>query len=150
MMREKGEPANLRQRNARERVRKLRRPVSRLGGIQLTLLGNPAPMQALLRRLQSEGIAVDVANDLEAARRLFFGAGGHDCLVLAPDVRPGLAAQVLQSLRTVDPELPTATFGPDVRRADSPTRTAMLAGFHPSSRAGAGALLRFLGALRLR
>ena len=87
---------------------------------------------------------------LAAARRLFFGAGGHDCLIVAPDVRPGLAAQVLQSLRTVDPELPTATFGPVVRRADSPTRTAMLAGFHPSSRAGAGALLRFLGALRLR
>jgi len=116
----------------------------------LTLLGDPAPMQVLLQRLQSEGIAVDIARDLAAARRLFFGAGGHDCLIVAPDVRPGLATRVLQSLRTVDPELPTATFGPDVRRADSPTRTAMLAGFHPSSRAGAGALLRFLGALRLR
>ncbi len=116
----------------------------------LTLLGDPTPMQALLRLLQSEGIVVDVATDMASARRLFFGAGGHDCLVLAPDVRPGLAAQVLHALRTVDPDLPTATFGPYVRRSDSPTRTAMLAGFHPSSRAGAGALLRFLRALRLR
>jgi hypothetical protein len=116
----------------------------------LALLGDPTPMQSLLRQLRDEGFSVDVATSLADARQLFFGAGGHDCLVLAPDVRPGLARDVLQSLRTVDPELPTATFGPDVRRAISPSRTAMLAAFHPSSRAGAGALLRFLRALRGR
>jgi len=116
----------------------------------LTLLGNPMPMQALLRQLHEEGIHVDVATSLADARQLFFGSGGHDCVVVAPDVPPGLAQQVLRSLRTVDPELPTASFGPDVRRADAPTRTAMLAGFHPSSRAGAGALLRFLRGLRRR
>ncbi|MBM4060451.1 MAG: hypothetical protein FJ265_05050 [Planctomycetes bacterium] len=110
----------------------------------LTLLGDPAPMQELLRQLAAAGIAVDVARDLAAARQLFFGTGGHDCLLVGPDVRPALAKSVLQSLRTVDPWLPTATFGPDLRRADAPTRTAMLAGFHPGSRAGAGALLRFL------
>ena len=104
-------------------------------------------MQALLRELHAQGFAVDVANDLTSARRLFFGAGGHDCLVVAPDVRPGLAVRVLQSLRTVDPLLPSATFGPDLRQHEAPTRTVMLAGFHPSSRAGTGALLRFLRAL---
>jgi len=116
----------------------------------LTLLGDPVPMQALLLQLRDEGIAVDVAHSLADARALFFGKGGHDCLVVGPDVAPGLATRVLRSLRTVDPHLPTATFGPDLRKADAPTRTAMLAGFHPGSRAGAGALLRFLHALRRR
>jgi hypothetical protein len=116
----------------------------------LTLLDDPVPMQPLLLELRSHGIHVDTARDLIDARALFFGAGGHDCLVVAHDVRPGLATSVLRSLRTVDPQLPTATFGPDLRRKESPTRTAMLAGFHPGSRAGAGALLRFLRELTRR
>lgn len=110
----------------------------------LTLLSDPAPMQVLLQQLTEAGFSVDVARDLSDAQKLFFGAGGHDCLVVGPDVRPGLARSVLESLRSVDPELPTATFGPDLRRPDAPTRTAVLAAYHPSSRAGAGALLRFL------
>jgi len=114
----------------------------------LTLLGDPVPMQSLLQQLRDEGISVDIAHTLADARQLFFGSGGHDCLVVAPDIGPGLATKVLQSLRTVDPGLPTATFGPDLHREEAPTRTAMLAGFHPSSRAGVGALLRFLHALR--
>lgn len=122
-------------------------PAERQPGI-LALLGDPKPMQALLTHLRSLGITVDVASGLTEARRLFFGAGGHDCLVVGPDVRPAIATRVLASLRTVDPELATATFGPEVAR--DPTRTAMLAGFHPSSRAGQGALLRFLRTLRLR
>ncbi|HEX5053829.1 MAG TPA: hypothetical protein VFZ65_18770 [Planctomycetota bacterium] len=104
-------------------------------------------MQTLLQALQAQGITVDVAVDLAGARRLFFGAGGHDCLVVGPDVRPGLAARVLESLRTVDPHLSTATFGPDLRQQAAPLRSARLAGFHPGSRAGAGALLRFLRTL---
>lgn len=110
----------------------------------LTLLGDRLPMEALLRELDSQGFRVDVAHTLGDARALFFGAGGHDCLVVAPDVGPGLASKVLNSLRTVDPELPTASFGPSLRGKEAPTRTAHLAGFHPGSRAGAGALLRFL------
>ncbi|MBL8748861.1 MAG: hypothetical protein JNK78_06860 [Planctomycetes bacterium] len=113
----------------------------------LALLDDPAPMEPLLLELRSHGICVDIAHDLAQARRLFFGAGGHDCLVVAPDVRPGLATQVLQSLRTVDPRLPSATFGPDLHHKQTPLRSAMLAAFHPGSRAGAGALLRFLRTL---
>jgi hypothetical protein len=124
-------------------------PTERPIGV-LALLDDPAPIQPLLLELRSQGIRVDVARDLAGARVLFFGAGGHDCLVVAHDVRPALATRVLQSLRTVDPGLPTATFGPDLRRNESPTRTAMLASFHPGSRAGAGALLRFLRALSPR
>ncbi len=114
----------------------------------LTLLGDPQPMQNLLRELATHGFRVDVAHGLDEARRLFFGAGGHDCLVVAPDIGPGLATRVLDSLRTVDPELPTATFGPALRRSEAPTRTAHLASLHPGSRAGTGALLRFLHNLR--
>lgn len=113
----------------------------------LALLGDPRPMQALLTSLREQNISVDIATSLVDARRVFFGAGGHDCLVLAPDVVPGLASKVLHSLRAVDPELPTASFGPGFRRGHVPPRSAMLAGFHPSSRAGAGALLRFLAGL---
>ena len=107
-------------------------------------------MQPLLQQLRSQGIQVDVASDLGAARALFFGAGGHDCLVIAHDVQPGLAARVLRSPRTVDPELPAATFGRAPVREAVPTRTARLSGFHPGSRAAAGALLRFLRALSRR
>lgn len=116
----------------------------------LLLLNDPLPMQPLLLHLRSHGFSVDLANDLASAQRLFFGAGGHDCLVVAPDVRPGLVGQVLQSLRTVDPKLPTATFGPGLQRRSSSIRTAMLAAFHPGSRAGTGALLRFLRGLSPR
>lgn len=110
----------------------------------LALLDDPAPMQPLVLQLRSQGFHVDTAHDLADARALFFGAGGHDCLVVAHDVRPGVAAAVLQSLRSVDPDLPTATFGPDPAPRTSSGRTARLSGFHPGSRAGVGALVRFL------
>ena len=104
-------------------------------------------MQALLEGLREQQVAVDVATDLACARRLFFGSGGHDCIVLAPDVAPGLASRVLASLRSIDPDLASATFGPAVSARGCASRTATLAGYHPGSRAGIGALLRFLAGL---
>ena len=109
-------------------------------------------MQALLADLRDQCIAVDVAKGLTEARTAFFGSGGHDCIVLGPDVSPGLAARVLGSLRAVDPNLAAAAFGPGQAESGpgadrARSRTAMLAGFHPSSRAGKGALLRFLTGL---
>jgi hypothetical protein len=106
-------------------------------------------MQPLLAHLRELGMRVDVATDVADARALFFGTGGHDCLVIAPDVRPGVAARVAQSLRAVDPELPLATFGGELAGSVRRARDAVLA-LHPGSRAGAGALVRFLRALRLR
>jgi hypothetical protein len=123
-------------------------PNERQPGI-LALLADPAPMRPLLSHLQGLGIVVDVVNDLASARASFFSSGGHDCLVIAPDVRPGIASQVAQSLRSVDPELPMATFGPAVGD-NAKSRLAMLAAFHPGSRAGTGAFLRFLHGVRLR
>jgi hypothetical protein len=116
----------------------------------LALLGNPTPMQALLTQLRELGMRVDAVEDLAGARASFFGTGGHDCLVVGPDVRPGLALQVARSLRAIDPQLPMATFGPDLGSQDRKAHEAVLAAFHPSSRAGAGALLRFLRGVRLR
>ena len=101
-------------------------------------------LNGMLEQLQQSGFGIDVAKTVTEARAAFFGAGGHHCLVIAPDVAPGIAGQVMHTLRAVDPELPTATFGPRLDAERAPSRTAMLAGFHPSSRAGVGAFLRFL------
>lgn len=114
----------------------------------LALSGAPERFAPLLAALRAAGLAVDLAEDLASARALFFGAGGHDCLVVDHDVRPGLAAAVANALRAVDPELATATFGPALPTPAAPRRHARLAAFHPTSRAGTGALLRFLHGLR--
>ncbi|MFO1078748.1 MAG: hypothetical protein U1E73_13585 [Planctomycetota bacterium] len=114
----------------------------------LAVLGDPRPMQALFAALREQAIDVDVATSLADARSAFFGAGGHDCLVLGPDVGRGLAVRIMHSLRAVDPNLPTASFGPDVREDTACSRTAALSAYHPGSRAGTGALLRFLTDLR--
>jgi len=100
-------------------------------------------MQAMIEQLRAAGFGVDTARSLAAARQVFFGAGGHDCLLVAPDVAPGIAGAVVGSLREVDPGLPAVSFGPPLPRDTALARTAAL-GFHPSSRAGVGALLRFL------
>jgi hypothetical protein len=115
----------------------------------LLLARDAATLQPLLQHLQRLGMHVDVAGDLATARALFFSTGGHDCLVVGPDVRPGVAARVARSLRSVDPELPMATFGPRLGPASRPARHAVLAGYHPGSRAGAGALVRFLRVVRM-
>lgn len=122
-------------------------PARQLG--VLFLLGDPTPVQPLLVQLRSLGLSIDTAVDGQDARTTFFAAGGHDCLVIAPDVRPGIARSVVQSLRGLDPELPMATFGPAVTGGARSNRVN-LASYHPASRAGTGALLRFLRTLRLR
>lgn len=104
-------------------------------------------LDGLLQELQQAGFGVDLAKDVAEARSMFFGAGGHHCLLVAPDVAPGVAGQVLHTLRAVDPDLPLASFGPRGDAPRAPCRTAQLAGYHPSSRAGIGAFLRFLRAL---
>ncbi|MFT4512532.1 MAG: hypothetical protein ACI91B_001228 [Planctomycetota bacterium] len=112
----------------------------------LALLADPKPMQALLTALRLEGVHVDAVDDLQTARSKFFSSGGHGCLIIGPDVPPGVANKVAHSLDAIDPELAMATFGPQLNDR-SVLRTAKLAGFHPSSRAGLGALLRFLRSL---
>ncbi|MCB9877057.1 MAG: hypothetical protein H6835_05580 [Planctomycetes bacterium] len=116
----------------------------------LALCGDPQPMHALLVHLRQAGLQVDAVRNLADARSTFFGAGGHDCLVIGPDVAPGLASRVAASLASVDPALALATFGPKLGDSRAAARTARLGAFHPSSRAGQGALLRFLRSLSRR
>tara|TARA_R110002072_G_scaffold46591_1_gene128781 strand:+ start:22178 stop:22555 length:378 start_codon:yes stop_codon:yes gene_type:complete len=112
----------------------------------LALLGDPQPMQALLAALRLEGVHIDTCCDLQGARSTFFQNGGHSGLVIGPNVQPGIANKVAQSLGAIDPDLAMATFGPPLNDR-SVLRTKKLSGFHPSSRAGQGALLRFLRSL---
>lgn len=112
----------------------------------LAVLGDTRPMQSLLGQLSDHGFAVDTANDLAAAQKAFFGSGGHHCLVVGPDVAPGLAGAIVSSLREVDPELPALTYGPDLPDKAQESRTTSVS-FHPGSRAGAVALIRFLRGL---
>jgi hypothetical protein len=93
-------------------------------------------MQSLLSQLEDHGFAIDIARDLAAAQRAFFGSGGHHCIVVGPDVAPGLAGAIVDSL----------PYGPELVRDDAKSRTTAV-GFHPGSRAGAVALIRFLRGL---
>lgn len=112
----------------------------------LALLADPTPMRPLLAQLREQGFHVDAVRGLDQARASFYEAGGHDCLVVGPDVAPGLAERVASSLSRVYPGVAIATFGPEIGR-DTPSRQAHLGGYHPGSRAGQGALLRFLRGL---
>ena len=106
----------------------------------LALVGSPEPLAGLLATLQRMGFGVDLARELRAAQSTFFQSGGHELLVLAPDVAPGLARQVLDSLRQVDPDLAVITYGSALSRNLLPLGVTSLT-LHPSSRAGLGAFL---------
>jgi hypothetical protein len=117
-------------------------PASRLDLLALCI--NAQPLQPMMDQLAGLGIQVDVAHSAQDAMQSFFHSGGHQCLVLGPDVAPGVAAHVVRALRAVDPELPTVDFGPNAAANQPASRSCRLGAFHPSSRAGVGALLRFL------
>ena len=53
----------------------------------LMLQDDARTMEALRLALTRAGIPVDVVTDLDQARATFFGAGGHGCLVVAPNYR---------------------------------------------------------------
>jgi hypothetical protein len=112
----------------------------------LAVLGDLRPMQALLTALSDLGFTVDVVKDAAAARTAFFSSGGHHCVVFGPDVTPGVAGAIARSLREVDPALPALSYGPRVDNQGQESRTESI-GLHPGSRAGQGALLRFLAEL---
>ena len=106
-------------------------------------------VSGLCTALCRHGIAIDVAGDADEAQRLFLDCGGHRLLVLGPDIGQGLARQVVACLRNVDPQLPVVAFGPETFRQDPPARLTRLPDFHPSSRAGIGAVLKAIQGLSL-
>jgi hypothetical protein len=97
--------------------------------------------------LEQQGIAIDIASSAAQARDLFLDRGGHRLLVIGPDVGQGLAQQVLAGLRGADPRLPVVAFGPACFRNNTPDGLTRIPDFHPSSRAGIGALLKVLQGL---
>ncbi len=109
----------------------------------LALVRSPEPLEGLLTSLEGMGFRIDQAEDPKSARLAFFQSGGHQILLLAPDVPPGIARQVLESLRQLDPDLPVIAYGDCLTRKPLPTGVTALS-LHPSSRAGLGALLRVM------
>jgi len=104
----------------------------------------------LCAALEQHGVAVDIALSATQARDLFLARGGHQVLVVGPDAGQGLAQQVVQDLRCADPDLPVVAFGSGCFRSTPPAGLTRIAHFHPSSRAGIGALLRVLRSLPVR
>ncbi len=102
----------------------------------------------LCSALEQQGIAIDVAGSPAQARDLFLHRGGHRLLVLGPDAGSGMAQQVAHALRSVDPELPVVAFGHGFRDTGIKGLTR-IPDFHPSSRAGIGAVLKVIHGLGL-
>lgn len=98
----------------------------------------------LLASLQRTGAVVDLAHDLAQARAVFLARGGHGWLVLLPDVMPALAAEAAHDLRALDDRLHVVVFGVEQLRDCQAARTVRLHAYHPSSRAGIGAVLKLI------
>jgi hypothetical protein len=110
----------------------------------LVMCGVAARAQRLLASLQRAGAAVDLAGDLGQARERFLARGGHDWLVLLPDVPPALATEAVHDLRALDARLRVVVFGSGQLRECNAARVVRLQAYHPSSRAGIGAVLKLL------
>ena len=101
-------------------------------------------MAALIEALDEHGVRADLVHALHEARNTFLARGGHQLLVLAPDLPPASARQISASLKRVDPSLSVVAFGepgsPGPNEPGSPRRIL----YHPSSRAAVGAVLKAL------
>ncbi len=105
----------------------------------LVLEGRPGSMRALADGLRNSGLLVDVTHDLREVRDAFFRRGGHDLIVIGPDLPDALSRATAETLGAIDDAVQIVVFGdrlPDTRRATRVTA------FHPGSRAALGAVLR--------
>ncbi len=110
----------------------------------LVVSRQPASVGPLLRAVAEADCGADLAADLAEARQLFFEQGGHQLLVLAPDLSPGSARRIVGDLRALDPELGVVAFA-DRQLGTAPCpRSTRASAFHPASRAGIGAVLKAL------
>ena len=100
----------------------------------------------LCSALEQEGIAIDIASSAAQARDLFLDRGGHRLLVVGPDTCNVMAQQLARVLRSVDPQLPVVAFGASFRGTTMKGLTR-IPDFHPSSRAGIGAVLKVIRGL---
>ncbi len=129
-------------------------------GEVLVLTNTAGSLDNLVECLQLEGYRIDFADCLEDARQTFFASGGHGVLVIGPDVSPGDALRTSRTLLAVDDSLAVATFVAPSQQAMNRTQRGgpgqdtrpsshrgLVTPHHPSSRAGQGALVRWLRAL---
>lgn len=98
-----------------------------------------ATMTALCDALRDRGVDVDVVETLTEARSAFLERGGHELLLLGPDLTPALARELAHSLTEIDPQLAVCIFG-ELLREEAGRRI----GHHPTSRAAIGAVLKVL------
>ena len=108
----------------------------------LALCGEAGSVDRLVSELDARGLHVDLVRSLEELRVAFFQRGGHQYLILAPDLSPNLACSAVATLRAVDPQLSLIVFGVNLARQNWSAPVARLSAYHPSSRAGLGAVLR--------
>ena len=110
----------------------------------LVVSASEPTMAALIEALDAHGVSADLVHALPEARNTFLARGGHQLLVLAPDLSPAIMRQISASLTRVDPTLSVVAFeepgssGP--AGPGSPRRIL----YHPSSRAAVGAVLKAL------
>lgn len=110
----------------------------------LALQGRDASLTRLAEALRDRGIHVDLVATLTELRHAFFQRGGHDALLIGPDVAAGAARRAIDCLTEVDDGVRVLAFGQ--RTARLHRQAEVIATFHPSSRAALGAVLRLLPA----
>ncbi len=85
---------------------------------------------------------LDVAGSMCDLRTAFFSRGGHEVFIVMPDVPVSLAERAVQALRELDSDVSVVVFGSGLRHAELPGTVHRCPEFHPTSRAGIGAVLR--------
>lgn len=109
----------------------------------LVLSIDPARVTGLSAALADAGVRVDRVASMAESHARFFECGGHDALLVTPEVPAGLSAEVARNLRCLDADLLVMVFGAAQLREPALRRVARLH-YHPGSRAGIGAVLKLL------
>ena len=65
-------------------------------------------------------------------------------LIISPEVGTGLAQQAIESLREIDESIPVVVFGELTLRGTQLPNLHRIPSFHPSSRAGIGAIQKVI------
>ncbi|MBK8976523.1 MAG: hypothetical protein IPM29_11450 [Planctomycetes bacterium] len=107
----------------------------------LALEGRRGSLRKLAQSLRDEGHRVDLVHALDELRDAFFHSGGHDALLLGPDLPAGLARRAIDCLAAIDDALRILSFG---RCGADNARVRRIHSFHPSSRAALGAVLAMI------
>lgn len=118
-------------------------------GVEILVICRDAgSVRSLVQGLSAHAHRIDVVGDLATAGNEFLARGGHDLLLIAPDLAPGRALAAVQRLREIDPDLPVLVFGEEPLRGQEIGHLHRIASFHPGSRAGLGAVQKLCCSLK--